>query len=51
MELTVAAALGGDRGVVVEALLADGAVSEPDVASRFAERLLSVPAEQLPQFA
>jgi alpha-galactosidase len=38
--LTVEAALRGDRGLFVEALLADGAVSDPDVAREMGEELL-----------
>src|SRR5205823_1641517 len=39
-ELTVEAALTGDRGLFVEALLADGAVTDPDTASRLGDELL-----------
>ena len=38
--LTVEAALRGDRGLFIEALLADGAVSDPDVAREMGEELL-----------
>jgi alpha-galactosidase len=48
--LTVQAALTGDRGLFVEALLADGAVSDPDVAARMAEELLQAHRSNLPNF-
>lgn len=49
--LTIEAALGGDRDLVVEALLADGAISDPDVAAQMADRYLAEQARHLPQFA
>ena len=48
--LTIEAALAGDRDLVVEALLADGAVHDPDVAASLADRYLEAQAEYLPQF-
>jgi alpha-galactosidase len=51
VELTIAAALHGDRGLVVEALLADGAVTDPDRAAAMADRYLTEQARYLPQFA
>jgi alpha-galactosidase len=48
--LTVEAALRGDRGLFVEALLADGAVRDPDVARRMGEELLEAQGGYLPQF-
>lgn len=51
VELIVRAALTGDRGLVVEALLADGAVTDPDVATRLADRYLAEQARHLPNFA
>jgi alpha-galactosidase len=49
--LTVEAALRGDRGLFCEALLADGAVSDPDVAREMGEALLEAQGAYLPQFA
>ncbi len=49
--LTVEAALRGDRELVAEALLADGAVSDPDVARRMTDRYVAEQARYLPQFA
>lgn len=51
IELTVRAALDGDRGLVVEALLADGAATDPDVAAALADRYLEAHAPSLPRFA
>jgi alpha-galactosidase len=48
--LTVEAALSGDRGLFVEALLADGAVTNPDVAGRMAGELLETHRRDLPNF-
>jgi alpha-galactosidase len=48
--LTVEAALRGDRRLFVEALLADGAVSDPQVASRMADELLQAHRAYLPNF-
>jgi alpha-galactosidase len=49
-ELTVEAALTGDRRLFVEAMLADGSVTDPQVASRLAEELLEAHKSNLPQF-
>ena len=49
-ELTVEAALSGDRGLFVEALLADGAVTDPDVAGKMADELLDIHRKDLPNF-
>jgi alpha-galactosidase len=49
--LTIEAALRGDRGLVVEALLADGAVQDPDTAANLADSYLATQAQYLPQFA
>lgn len=49
--LTVEAALSGDRRLVIEALLMDGAVSEPATAEKLAHELLTVHQHYLPQFA
>lgn len=48
--LTVAAALAGDRGLFVEALLADGAVNDPEIARRLADELLEAQRQYLPNF-
>ena len=48
--LTVEAALSGDRGLFVEALLADGAVTDRDTASRMGDELLEFHKAHLPQF-
>ncbi|GAB4566322.1 MAG: alpha-glucosidase/alpha-galactosidase [Anaerolineae bacterium] len=50
-ELTVEAALSGDRRLFVEALLADGSVGDPSTAERLADELLRAHAKYLPQFA
>lgn len=49
--LTVEAALTGDRQLLVEALLADGAVHDPSIANKLAEELVQVHRQYLPQFA
>jgi alpha-galactosidase len=49
--LTVEAALTGDRALFVEALLADGGVSDPATASLLADELLTAQKQYLPQFA
>jgi alpha-galactosidase len=49
--LTVEAALAGDRRLFVEALLADGAVSDPQVAGKMADEFLQAHREYLPNFA
>jgi alpha-galactosidase len=49
-ELTVEAALSGDRSLFVEALLADGAVTDPDVAGKMADELLDTHRKDLPNF-
>jgi alpha-galactosidase len=48
--LTVEAALAGDRRLFVEALLADGAVTDPEVAREMAEELLEAHRQYLPNF-
>ena len=48
--LTVEAALAGDRGLFVEALLADGSVTDPEMARRMAEELLDAQRPYLPNF-
>ena len=49
--LTVAAALTGDRRLLVEALLADGAVTDPGTAVKLADALLAAHREHLPQYS
>jgi alpha-galactosidase len=49
--LTVEAALKGDRGLFVEALLLDGAVSDRETAEKLADELLQAHRQYLPQFA
>jgi alpha-galactosidase len=49
--LTVEAALRGDRALFVEALLADGAVSDPDIAQEMGKELLKAHKMYLPQFS
>lgn len=46
--LTVEASLSGDRELYYEALLADGAVTDPDVARRLGDELLEAHREHLP---
>jgi alpha-galactosidase len=48
--LTVEAALAGDRDLFVEALLADGAVTDREVALKMADELLEAHREDLPNF-
>lgn len=48
--LTVEAALSGDRRLFVEALLADGAVSDRVVAEKMGEELLEAQRQYLPRF-
>ena len=49
--LTVDAALTGSRKLFVEALLADGSVTDPSTAERLADELLMAHKQYLPQFA
>ncbi|MDB5505379.1 MAG: hypothetical protein JWR75_17 [Devosia sp.] len=51
IEITVDAALSGDRELFIEALLADGSVSDPDQARALMEDLIAAHREHLPQFA
>lgn len=48
--LTVEAALSGDRKLLLEAMLADGAVTEPDLARRMMEELLEAHRQYVPNF-
>ena len=45
--LTVEAALAGDRRLFVEALLADGAVTDPEIARKMADELLEAQRQYL----
>jgi len=49
--LTVEAALTGSRQILVEAMLADGCVSDPATAEKVADELLRAHRQYLPQFA
>ena len=49
-QLTVEAALAGDRKLFVEALLADGAVTDPEVAREMGRELLEAHRQYLPNF-
>jgi alpha-galactosidase len=51
IELTVDAALSGNLDLFVEALLADGSVSDPDQAATLARELIEAHKIHLPQFA
>ncbi|NLE45156.1 MAG: hypothetical protein GX620_10575 [Chloroflexi bacterium] len=48
--LTVEAALQGDRALFVEALLVDGAVTDPETAAKMADELLAAHRQYLPNF-
>jgi alpha-galactosidase len=49
-QLTVEAALTGDRRLFVEALLADGSVTDPELARKMADELLEAHRQYLPNF-
>jgi alpha-galactosidase len=49
--LAMEAAMTGSRGLAVEAILADGAVSDPDAAARLADDLIAAQLAHLPRFA
>lgn len=51
IEITVDAAVRGSRDLMIEALLADGTVGTPEVASALADELIAGHREHLPQFA
>ena len=51
VEITVDAAVQGSRGLMVEALLADGTVGTPELARRLADDLIAGHREFLPQVA
>jgi alpha-galactosidase len=49
--LSLEAAMTGDRGLVVEAMLADGAITDPDAAAELTDALLEAQRQFLPQFS
>jgi len=49
--IAVEAALTGDRGLVVEAMIADGAVTDADAAAALTDDLIAAQAQHLPRFA
>ncbi|MRX44766.1 family 4 glycosyl hydrolase [Agromyces kandeliae] len=51
VDVAVEAALTGDRDLVVEAMIADGAVSDTDLAASLTDELLAAQARYLPRFA
>lgn len=51
IEITVDAALTGSRELMLEALLADGAISDPDTARSLRDDLIDAHRAHLPQFA
>ena len=51
IEITVDAAITGSRDLMLEALLADGTVADPDVARALRDDLLEAHRPHLPQFA
>jgi alpha-galactosidase len=51
IEITVEAALTGSRELMLEALLADGAVADPDIARSLRDDLIDAHRAHLPQFA
>jgi alpha-galactosidase len=50
VSLAVEAAMKGDRDLVVEAMLADGAVTDPDAAARLTDALITAQQAHLPRF-
>lgn len=51
VELAVEAAMTGSRDLAVEAVIADGAVTDPDAAAALTDALLAAQAHHLPRFA
>jgi alpha-galactosidase len=51
VSLAVEAARTGDRGLVVEAMIADGAVTDPERARALTDALIAAQAQHLPAFA
>jgi alpha-galactosidase len=50
VDLAVEAAMTGSRDLVVEAVLADGAVTEPDAAAALTDALIAAQKRFLPRF-
>ena len=48
--LATEAAMTGDRDLVVEAMTADGAVTDPDAAARLTDALIAAQLHHLPSF-
>ena len=48
--LSIEAAMNGDRDMMVEAILADGAVSDPKIAAALADDLIAAQIQYLPRF-
>ena len=48
--LAMEAAMTGDRDLAVEAVLADGAVTDPDAAGRVMDALIAAQLQHLPRF-
>jgi alpha-galactosidase len=48
--LSIEAAMHGDRDMAVEAVIADGAVTDPDAAAALVDDLIAVQAQHLPRF-
>jgi alpha-galactosidase len=51
MELTVEAAVSGDRNLILQAMLLDPVVDSVSAAEKTLDELLKVHAKELPQFA
>ena len=51
VDLAVEAALNGDRDLVIEAMIADGAVFDADTAAALTDDLIAAQAQHLPRFA
>lgn len=51
VDLSIEAAMTGDRDLVVQAILADGSIEDPDAARTLANSLITGQAEHLPAFA
>lgn len=51
VDLAVEAALSGDRGLVIEAMIADGAVFDADKAAALVDDLIAAQAQHLPRFS
>ena len=51
VDLAVEAALNGDRDLVIEAMIADGAMFDADKAAALTDDLIAAQAQHLPRFA